>query len=97
MGSGWRGSHLGHDVLQFTPGLVGAVVVAEAVHHLLVLELVLVRDWMDPGLVRLGAPSAPPDPRPPSSPSTHPGSVPSAISPKPLPTLQVLLLHAGPR
>jgi len=39
-----EGPHLGHDVLQLASGLVGAVIVAEAVHHLLVLELVLVRD-----------------------------------------------------
>lgn len=37
--------HLGHDVLQLAAGLVGAVVVTEAVQHLLVLELVLVGDW----------------------------------------------------
>lgn len=37
--------HLGHDVLQLAAGLVGAVVVAESVQHLLVLELVLVGDW----------------------------------------------------
>ena len=39
-----EGPHLGHDVLQLASGLVGAVIVAEAVHHLLVLELVLVGD-----------------------------------------------------
>ena len=39
-----EGLHLGHDVLQLAPGLVGAVIIAEAVHHLLVLKLVLVRD-----------------------------------------------------
>lgn len=39
--------YLGHDVLQLTAGLVGAIVIAEAVHHLLVLELVLVRNWRD--------------------------------------------------
>lgn len=35
--------YLRHDVLHLTAGLVGAVVIAEAVQHLLVLELVLVR------------------------------------------------------
>lgn len=37
--------HLRHNVLQLAAGLVGAVVVAESVHHLLVLELVLIGDW----------------------------------------------------
>lgn len=48
MGSRSGSPYLGHDVLQLTPGLVGAIIVAEAVHHLLILELVLVRDWRDP-------------------------------------------------
>lgn len=34
--------YLGHDVLHLAAGLVGAVVIAEAVQHLLVLELVLI-------------------------------------------------------
>lgn len=46
------GCYLGHDVLQLAAGLVGAIIIAEAVHHRLVLELVLVGDWRDPAEVR---------------------------------------------
>lgn len=31
--------YLGHDVLHLTAGLVGAIIIAEAVQHLLILEL----------------------------------------------------------
>lgn len=48
MVSGLGSPYLGHDVLQLTPGLVGAIVIAEAVHHWLILELMLVRDWRGP-------------------------------------------------
>lgn len=50
-------SYLGHDVLQLAAGFVGAVIVAEAIHHLLILELVLVRDWKDPGAGKAGSPT----------------------------------------
>lgn len=36
------GAYLRHYVLHLTAGLVGAVIVAESVQHLLILELVLV-------------------------------------------------------
>lgn len=35
--------YLRHDVLHLAAGLIGAVVVAETVHNLLVFELMLVR------------------------------------------------------
>lgn len=98
MGSG-KGPHLGHDVLQLTPGLIGAIVVAEAVHHLLVLELVLVGDWRDPGLVRPGMPLGPSQPIPTNITLHSARSCARCKSTNPLPTCQFrnqdLPIHAG--